>query len=137
MSDRSTRELCELFALGLLEGEVLDRFRARFDAGDPALLAELAAVENVVPLIGLTAPRARPAPELKRRLFSRIGADGFYFLLADEDGWNPTAEPGVHVRPLFIDPLDRKRQRIDPSDQRGNSANARKPSVGGDLASDL
>ncbi len=108
MSGRSTRELCELFALGLLDGEALGRFRARIAAGDPALLVELAAVENVVPLIGLTAPRARPAPELKRRLFSRIGADGFYFLLADEDGWNPTAEPGVHVRPLFIDPLDRK-----------------------------
>ena len=107
MSDRTTRELCELFALDLLEGEALTRFRERLASGDPALLAELAPVESLVPLIGLAAPLARPAPELKRRLFSRIGSDGFYFLLANEDGWNPTAERGVHVRPLFIDPADR------------------------------
>ena len=52
MSDRTTRELCELFALGLLEGEALTRFRARLATEEPALLAEMAAVDSLVPLIG-------------------------------------------------------------------------------------
>jgi len=117
MSDRTTRELCELYALDLLDGEALDRFRERLAAGDAVLLAELAVVGNVVPLIGLAAPSVRPAPQLKRRLFSRIGADGFYFLLAGEDGWNETPERGVCVRPLFIDPADgsdTRLVRLDP-----------------------
>ncbi len=105
--DDATRDDCALYALGLLEGEALERFLARLAQGDDAITAELSTLEGLVPWIGLTAPRLAPSPDLKRRLFSRIGADDFYFLMADEDGWIDDGTPGVSRRVLFVDPADR------------------------------
>jgi quercetin dioxygenase-like cupin family protein len=57
-------------------------------------------------MLAYAAPSQRPAERVKRRLLSRIGDEGFYFLRAGESPWEPTDASGIDIRRLFIDRRD-------------------------------
>jgi len=96
-------EATALRALGILGGESLVRLMDRLRDGDAALEDDLSEMERAATLLALTAPAAAAPPELRRRVLSRIAADGYYSLRERESEWEPAGFPGTYLRRLFID----------------------------------
>ncbi|MGH7726088.1 MAG: cupin domain-containing protein [Candidatus Eiseniibacteriota bacterium] len=61
-------------------------------------------LEAVAETLAYALPEATPPEEIKRRLFSRIGDRGHYFLGAREGRWEPTHVQGLERRVLFVHP---------------------------------
>jgi quercetin dioxygenase-like cupin family protein len=105
-------ESTALRALGILGGEPLVRLMGRLREGDDALEEDLREMERAASLLALTAPAAEPPAELKRRVLSRVTADGYYFLHERESEWEPAKVPGAWVRRLFIHARESRETRL-------------------------
>jgi len=62
---------------------------------------------------GSAAPERKTTPDPDTQVWKRWsretgeGSEGFHILRAGEGPWEPTARPGVHVKPLSVDPARR------------------------------
>ncbi len=65
-------DLCPAYALGLLDGEDLIRFRAALAAADTELLAAYRSAANAAANLSLAAPEAELSPRVLDRLMARI-----------------------------------------------------------------
>lgn len=101
-----------LRALGILGGEPLVRLMGRLRDGDAALEDDLREMERAASLLALTAPPAEAPADLKRRVLSRVTADGYYFLSERESEWEPGKLPGVSLRRLYIDSRTGREARL-------------------------
>ena len=115
-------EATALRALGILGGESLVRLMGRLRDGDPALEDDLREMERAAAMLALTASPADPPAELKRRVLSRVAADGYYYLRERDSDWEPApaAIPGgapasiagAWLRRLFIDAREGHETRL-------------------------
>jgi anti-sigma factor ChrR (cupin superfamily) len=101
-----------LYAFGALTQHEAGAFEAQL-AEDEFGVAELAAFEDVVASLGLSAPECAPSRLLRGRLMDRIASQAerkrgaslqssFINLRVDQGEWDEIA-PGVHVKILFTD----------------------------------
>jgi quercetin dioxygenase-like cupin family protein len=105
-------EATALRALGILGGEPLVRLMGRLREGDEALEEDLREMERAASLLALAAPAAEPPADLKRRVLSRVAADGYYFLHERESEWEPSKAPGAWLRRLFIYARESRETRL-------------------------
>lgn len=105
-------EATALRALGILGGEQLVRLMGRLREGDAALEDDLRDMERAASMLALSAPPVQPPAELKRRVLSRVAADGYYHLRERESEWEPSAVPGTYLRRLFIDSREGRETRL-------------------------
>lgn len=105
-------EATALRALGILGGEPLVRLMGRLREGDEALEEDLREMERAASLLALAAPAAEPPADLKRRVLSRVAADGYYFLHERESEWEPSKTPGAWLRRLFIYSRESRETRL-------------------------
>ena len=96
-------ESTALRALGIVGGEPLVRLMQRLRDGDAALEDDLRAMERASAMLALTAQPVELPADLKRRVLSRISADGYYFLRERDSDWEPAGVPESYVRRLYID----------------------------------
>ncbi len=101
-----------LRALGILGGEQLVRLMTRIREGDDALEDDLFQMERAASSLAMAAPPALPPTDLKRRVLSRVAADGYYFLHERDSEWEPTEYAGAYVRQLFIDTRGQSETRL-------------------------
>jgi anti-sigma factor ChrR (cupin superfamily) len=114
-----------LYASGALTPEERRDFEARVAAGQTDLAAEWAAMQKLVPqlarlaepvapspatraeVLRQAAPEARdaaaPSPQIWRQWSSTSELEALFTLRKDAGEWEPTGEPGVEVRRLFVD----------------------------------
>lgn len=105
-------EATALRALGILGGEPLVRLMGRLRDGDEALEEDLREMERAASLLALAAPVYQPPADLKRRVLSRVAADGYYFLHERESEWEPASVPGAWLRRLFIYARESRETRL-------------------------
>lgn len=105
-------EATALRALGILGGDPLVRLMKRLREGDEALEHDLREMERAASLLALTAPAAEPPADLRRRVLSRVCADGYYYLHERESEWEPSKVPGAYVRRLFIHARESRETRL-------------------------
>ena len=105
-------EASALRALGILGGEQLVRLMNRLREGDATVEEDLRSMERAAGMLALTAPAADTPAELKRRVLSRIAADGYYFVRERESDWEPVSASGAYVRRLYVDARASRETRI-------------------------
>jgi anti-sigma factor ChrR (cupin superfamily) len=101
-----------LYALGVLASEEAQIVAQRLNAHDTPSTAELRAVEQVVGLLGYSAPVASPPPTLKAKLLERVQAEavaaartptGRSTIDVASLRWEPSAYSGVSLHWLRQD----------------------------------
>ena len=112
---RKIQELASSYALGALEDKEAEEFKGLLGEDPSSSEKELKGFEEVVELLGFSAPSVTPPSGLKDRLLSRIRekalakhkfevSQGFLYVRSQEGEWKDIAE-GVSFKPLFYDPL--------------------------------
>jgi anti-sigma factor ChrR (cupin superfamily) len=113
-SQKKIQELASSYALGALEDKEPEVFKRLLKESPDSSEAELKAFEEVVELLGFSAPSVTPPSGLKDRLLSRIRekalakhkfevSQGFSYIRSQEGEWKDIA-PGVSLKRLFYDP---------------------------------
>lgn len=105
-------EATALRALGILGGEPLVRLMGRLRDGDEALEEDLREMERAASLLALAAPATAPPADLRRRVLSRVAAEGYYSLHERESEWEPSKAPGAWLRRLFIHARESRETRL-------------------------
>jgi anti-sigma factor ChrR (cupin superfamily) len=122
--DDAARDRAAEFALGAIDAASARAFAADA-AADPALAREAAEVRRALDLIAAATAAATPSPAVRARLLRRIAATppsgatppaqpwkswgltslvgGTAYMPGAEGAFQPTAYPGVEVKPLFAD----------------------------------
>jgi len=117
-SGGDSRERADLYASGAMTPEERRDFEARLAAGETDLLAEWAAVQKLIPELARLASPMAPDPATRAEVLRRADSSGpqvwrqwsttnefesLFTLRKDAGDWEPTGEPGVEVRRLFVD----------------------------------
>jgi len=109
------RERAALYALGALRGDELREFEHHLAAGCAMCAEEVAAFAPVVAEMGHAASPSTPRPEVRDRVWQRIGAQGMSpeHPVIDKDllrfvgsnwlEWKPGNAPGVEIKVLAVD----------------------------------
>jgi anti-sigma factor ChrR (cupin superfamily) len=114
-SRKKIQELTSSYALGALEDRETELFKRLLGEDPSSSEKELKGFEEVVELLGFSAPSVTPPSGLKDRLLRRIREkaitkekvkerEGFLYVRSQEGEWKDIAE-GVSLKPLFYDPI--------------------------------
>jgi len=104
MAHKRWRDMAESYALGVLEGEELNKFHAHLAADCSVCKSHISKTAEALALIPTLLEPITPASSLKRRVLDQIEAEhaAYVFTRAEEGRWRPIGA-GVDAKILRMD----------------------------------